>query len=127
MSGLEQTYGHKKGGPTLTWYENKNWRAEDYFDDPQVIELCRAIANGAAKFNDTVDKEVLDLIDKLLAEGADVNAKGKDNMTVLLWSHYARDPRVFEKILKAGADPNVRFGGQNVQGTSNNSSFFSIF
>jgi hypothetical protein len=59
-----------------SWHRKFNWRAEDFFTDLKVIELCRAI-----------EKEDLILIDKLIAEGTDVNAKGKDNMTPLLWAY----------------------------------------
>ena len=79
-----------------SWYKKFNWKAEDYFDDPKVIALCKAI-------------EARDLheIDRLVADGADVNAKGKGNMTPLLWAYPENKPEVFKRILEHGADPNV--------------------
>jgi hypothetical protein len=44
-----------------TWHQKCGWKAEDYFDDPQVIALCKAIeANDLAE------------IDRLIAAGVDV-------------------------------------------------------
>ncbi|REK19453.1 MAG: hypothetical protein DWQ37_01255 [Planctomycetota bacterium] len=33
----------KRALPGATWHERVGWKAEDYFGDPAVIELCRAI------------------------------------------------------------------------------------
>ncbi|MGL6193447.1 MAG: ankyrin repeat domain-containing protein [Thermoguttaceae bacterium] len=84
------------GAFTSSWYSKFNWKAEDYFDDPKVIALCKAI--------ETKD---LKEIDRLVAEGANVNAKGKGNMTPLLWAFPENKPEVFKRILEHGADPNV--------------------
>lgn len=79
-----------------TWHEKFNWKAEEYFSDPQVIALCRAI-----------EAEDLEEIDRLGAAGADVNAKGKGNMTPLLWAFPDNKPERFIRLLQHGADPNV--------------------
>lgn len=81
----------------IPFHKRFKWNAEDFFDDPKVIALCRAI-------------EAKDLreIDRLIANGSDANALGKDNMTPLLWAFPTQDLAVFTKILKAGADPNVQ-------------------
>ncbi|MDR3110936.1 MAG: ankyrin repeat domain-containing protein [Planctomycetaceae bacterium] len=68
-----------------SWYSKFNWKAEDYFDDPKVIALCRAI-----------EAKDIKKIDRLVANGADVNAKGKGNMTPLLWAFPDNKPEVFE-------------------------------
>ena len=72
-----------------------NWKAEEFFDDPKVIALCNAI-----------DNRDVETINKLVAEGVDVNTKGVDGMTLLLWSFPAGE-KVFEQMLKHGADPNT--------------------
>jgi hypothetical protein len=72
------------------------WKAEDFFDDPQVIALCEAI-----------EAENLEEMERLINAGADVNAKGKGNMTPLLWAFPDNKPERFEKLLEHGADPNV--------------------
>jgi len=51
------------------------WKAEEGFSDPKVVELCHAIEQ----------KDVVKM-EKLIAGGADVNAVGKDNIPLLLWS-----------------------------------------
>lgn len=86
------------GALQSTWHEKFDWKAEDYFDDPQVVALCRAI-----EAND------LEEIDRLVTAGADVNALGKDNMTPLLWAYPDNQSDRFEKLLELGADPNVIF------------------
>jgi hypothetical protein len=79
-----------------TWHQKCGWKAEDYFDDPQVIALCRAIeANDIAE------------IDRLVAAGADVNAQGKGKMTPLLWALPDNKLDRFKRLLELGADPNV--------------------
>jgi hypothetical protein len=81
---------------TKNWHEKVGWKAEEYFDDPQVIALCIAIeANDIAE------------IDRLVAAGANVNAKGKGNMTPLLWAYPDNKLNRFKRLLEHGADPNV--------------------
>jgi len=121
LAGIAQTQHAQK------MYQRPDWKAEEYFDDPKVINLCNAIR-----------KRDLALIDKLIAESADVNAKGKGNMTPLLWAFVQGRPwnkapslskqdqpgvtekwamdefddahlAIFTKLLEHGADPNVRF------------------
>ncbi|MEY4244938.1 MAG: hypothetical protein RLZZ245_2523 [Verrucomicrobiota bacterium] len=78
------------------WHERHGWKAEDYFTDPKVIALCRAIeANDLAE------------MDRLVKAGADVNAQGKDNMTPLLWAFPDNNLPRFKWLLEHGADPNV--------------------
>jgi ankyrin repeat protein len=78
------------------WHEKFTWNAEDYFDDPRVIALCHAIeANNLAEIN------------HLVAAGADVNAKGRGNMTPLLWAFPDNKLERFKRLLEHGADPNV--------------------
>lgn len=79
-----------------SWHEKFKWKAEDYFDNPQVIALCKAI-----EANDLKE------IDRLVADGANVNAKGKGNMTPLLWAFPDNKSKRFKKLLEHGADPNV--------------------
>ena len=86
----------KMKSPNATWHQKFNWVAEEYFDDPQVIALCQAI-----EAND------LEEMDRLITAGADVNARGKGNMTPLLWALPDNHLPRFKKLLEQGADPNV--------------------
>lgn len=79
-----------------SWHEKHGWKAGDFFTDAKVIDLCDAIAA-----ND------LDVMKKLIATGADVNATGKGMMTPLLWAFGDDKPERFRLLLEAGADPNV--------------------
>ncbi|MFZ5829712.1 MAG: ankyrin repeat domain-containing protein [Planctomycetota bacterium] len=77
-------------------HERLKWKAEEFFDDAGVIRLCRAI-------------EAKDLreIERLAQSGVNVNAKGRGNMTPLLWA-FPMGEKAFRKLLELGADPNVR-------------------
>lgn len=81
-----------------TWHRKFRWQAEDYFDQPQVIALCRAI-----EANDLV------AIDRLVAAGANVNAQGKGRMTPLLWAFPDNRLDRFSRLLAHGGDPNLLF------------------
>src|SRR5438132_2847004 len=72
-----------------TFHQRAGWKAEDFFEDRGVIDLCHAIeANDIAE------------IDRLVAAGANVNAKGKDNMTPLLWALPDNKLDRFKKLLE---------------------------
>jgi ankyrin repeat protein len=74
------------------------WKPEDFFTNPQTIALVIAI-----------EKNDLNEMKRLMAAGADANAKGKDNNTPLLWAFFDNKPERFKLLLEHGADPNVIF------------------
>lgn len=80
-----------------TYHQRCGWKAEDYFTDPKVIALCKAI-----EANDLAEME------RLVTEGADVNAQGKGKMTPLLWAFPDNHLPRFKWLLEHGADPNVK-------------------
>lgn len=82
--------------PKPTWHERYQWKAEDYFEDKEVVKLCRAI-----------EADDVEQIDQLIAAGVNVNAEGKQGMTPLLWAFPGNHSERFIRLLKAGADPNV--------------------
>jgi ankyrin repeat protein len=84
-------------GMRKTYHQRYGWKAEDYFIDPRVIALCRAI-----EANDLAEMECL------VQAGADVNARGKGNMTPLLWAFPDNHLPRFKWLLEHGADPNVK-------------------
>ena len=80
-----------------TFYQVYNWNIDDFFSDApsDIKELCKAIEENNCQ-------KVKSLIDK----GIDVNYKGKQNMTPLMWAFAAND-EIFRALIIAGADPNV--------------------
>lgn len=87
--------------PGATVHQRCGWRAEDYFTNPKVIALCRAIeANDIAA------------MERLVKAGADVNAQGKDKMTPLLWAFPDNHLPRFKWLLEHGANPNVVVEGE---------------
>jgi len=80
-----------------SFHDNFAMRAENFFDDPDVISLCHAIEENELK-------KMSELIDS----GVDLNAKGEGNMTPLLWSFPDNNVERFELLLQNGADPNVK-------------------
>jgi len=66
------------------------------FADRKVAELAIAAAEGNTK-----------TIDRLLAEGAKINATGQYGQTPLFWSLYAHNKTGFQHLLEHGADPNA--------------------
>jgi len=82
--------------PGRTIHQKCGWKAEDYFTDPQVISLCRAI-----------EADDLAEMERLVEAGADVNAQGKAKMTPLLWAFPDNKPRRLKWLLEHGANPNV--------------------
>ena len=83
--------------PSRTYHQRCGWKAEDYFTDPKVIALCHAI-----EANDLAEME------RIVQAGADVNARGKGNMTPLLWAFPDNHLPRFKWLLEHGADPNVK-------------------
>ena len=94
-SGIDQSFSQRD----VPWHKKYGLEAEFFFNNPKVIALCKAI-----------EAKDLKEIDRLIADGADVNAKGKGNWTPLLWA-YPTNLEIFTKILIAGADPNVQLTG----------------
>lgn len=73
-----------------------------YFQDPDVVALCKAVMSGDIK-----------AIDRLVAEGADVNFVGKDGMTPLLYSIAGANKAGLQRLLEHGADPNLQMDNKD--------------
>lgn len=69
--------------------------ASVYFNDPQVIKLCRAAISGNVR-----------VIDELVAAGVDVNSRGEDGMTPLLFSLVGTNKSGLRRLMAHGADLN---------------------
>lgn len=68
-----------------------------FFQDALVLQMCSAILGD--------DIEALKIA---LDAGADVNLKGRDGMTPLLWTFETRNKKAFESLLAKGANPNLQ-------------------
>ncbi|NQT13621.1 MAG: ankyrin repeat domain-containing protein, partial [Planctomycetes bacterium] len=71
--------------------------ASNFFADPKVAELAEAAARGD-----------VERIDSLVAEGVDVNARGEEGLTPLLYAMLGTTTRGFQRLLERGADPNYQ-------------------
>ncbi len=60
---------------STSFHEKLGLKAERYFDDPQVLKLCEAI-----EAND------LKTMQQLIDQGVNVDVRGKDGVTPLLWA-----------------------------------------
>ncbi len=58
------------------------WASVDWFEDKKTLDLCEAI-----------EKNDLDEMQRLIDLGADANAKGRDNMPLVLWA-FPKGPKV---------------------------------
>ncbi len=88
-------------GPTA------EWRPRDFFANANVIALALAAERGDTKE-----------IDRLVSAGTDVNTRGKDGMTPLLWAMWAKNKVGFLQLLERGADPNLQLTGGSSIGSS---------
>jgi hypothetical protein len=74
----------------------KVWRAKDFFVDPLQVRLADAVARGDAAE-----------IAAAVRDGADVNAKGKEGIPLLMWAMAKDSVPGFEALLVHGADLKV--------------------
>jgi ankyrin repeat protein len=82
------------------WHALARMKAKDYFAEPVQVKLAEAVARGK-----------IDQIDKLIKQGADVNATGRDGMKPLFWAMGKESVKGFEALLQNGANPNVTAEG----------------
>jgi len=82
--------------PKKSFHAQAGWKAEEYFDDPKVVALCKAI-----------EADDLKEMERLIQAGANVNAQGKGKMTPLMWAFPGNKLERFTLLLKHGANPNV--------------------
>ncbi|MFO7901084.1 MAG: hypothetical protein R6U98_00350, partial [Pirellulaceae bacterium] len=64
--------------PSRTSLSDRNgWSPSRFFDDPKVVELCYAM-----------ERSDLPAVEKLFDEGVDINTRGKNGMTPLMWEAF---------------------------------------
>ena len=98
LCGLAMAACSMRTTPLTTFHQKCGWKAEDLFQDAATVALCKAL-------------EVNDLqeLDRLVTAGANVNKKGKGNITPLVWAFPDNALPRFTRMLEHGADPNVVF------------------
>ena len=69
-----------------------------YWSDPKSVALAKAIGRGD-----------LAEIDRLVADGADVNSVGKEYASPLAWAIARQQKEAYKRLLAHGADPSVRY------------------
>lgn len=82
-------------------------RIEEYFTDPQSRALVTAAVDGNTKE-----------IERLVASGVNVNARGKDGVTPLIWAIYHLKKVGYQALLEHGADPNMQVQNGTLIGDS---------
>ncbi len=71
-------------------------KAGEFYSTQPQLSLIEAAAKGNTR-----------KIDELLQDGADINARGKDGMSPLLWSMLKKNKTGFRHLLEHGANPNL--------------------
>ncbi len=74
----------------------------------QIRPLGCAVASADVPNPAQDEDNVLSLVDLLISRGADVNGRRRDGMTALHGAAYRGHLRVIERLLAAGADPEIR-------------------
>jgi ankyrin repeat protein len=74
-------------------------KAKDFFPSGPPLAMAEAAAAGR------VEK-----IDQLVNAGADVNARGNEGMTALIWALMHQNKKGYQYLLEHGADPNLQIG-----------------
>lgn len=70
------------------------WEPSVWFDDPKIVHLCDALlSRNSGKVEDLI-----------MYDGVDINARGKEGMTLLLWSIFCEFDQI-ELLLQHGASP----------------------
>lgn len=89
---------------SCTQHQMADETASDYFSDARDVALAQAAAEG-----DTAEMETM------VAQGANVNAKGEDGLTMFFWVYGSKKKDGFKKLQELGADPLLKAkGGRTV-------------
>lgn len=70
---------------------------EFFFEDEKVLTLCSAV----------LEQDVPE-VNRLIADGANLNLQGRDGITPLLWTLGTKNKEMFELLLVSGANPNIQ-------------------
>ena len=81
---------------SLLVFEMSKHKADYWYTGKKDISFCHAIEWG-----DT------NKMGKMIKEGLDINTRGKDGMTFLIYAYLKLNKKSFEYLLEHGADPNI--------------------
>jgi ankyrin repeat protein len=76
--------------------EAEQMSVEQLFDNPKLREMAKA-----------AERDDVATIERLVQDGMNVNATGRDHATILSRAFFAKQKRAYLVLLKHGADPNV--------------------
>lgn len=71
------------------------------------IGLALAVGCGDPPLVDAIQRGEAKVSEKLLAQGADVNARGRDGSTALHAAIVSNNRALYLELLNRGADPNI--------------------
>jgi len=81
----------------------KSMQANDYFEVKPQLALAEAAASGNTE-----------KLKQLLVEGVQVDGRGKEGMTALIWAILQQNKKGFQYLLENGADPNIQMTDSNL-------------
>lgn len=73
------------------------------------MSACEAFGDEGAALIAAAKRSDDARLKRLLAEGVDVNSRGRDGITPLTWVMAQGDLKAAEQLIAHGADPNIRF------------------
>ena len=97
QAGFLSERGNWRSGPNA---EISGMSAKDVFKDPQTLALVEAACHGD-----------IPKIDALVKQGANVNATGYRDMSVLAWAMVCTSYTGVKRLLELGANPNQKMPG----------------
>ena len=97
QTGFRSERGNWHSGPNT---EISGMSAKDVFKDPQTLALVEAACHGD-----------IPKIDALVKQGANVNATGYRDMSVLAWAMVCTSYTGVKRLLELGANPNQKMPG----------------
>lgn len=91
MESSEKSFNERQSNQLVAYMS-----LEIMFPDKNVRALAKAAGRGE-----------IEIIDALIANGIDINARGRSNATPLFWAMH--NINGYNKLLELGADPNIVF------------------
>lgn len=94
-------------GIISTLKKGANINAMNRYGETPLTYAISGFTDSMDTESDIVYNKLIDVIDCLLENGADINLFGHDATSPVVEAYYAHSPRLVEYLLKKGANPNV--------------------